>query len=342
MTVDKNITVDLARIQPHKVIKIHEGDVNSVFLVLTVLNGGSSVSLSGLTIKYDAVVNNYLVEQDASGSVDSVHNTIRIPVTSNMTAMSGTLRIDVRMKSGTQVLYTQTITAIVEKSVVDGDTIIDFSGITIVQRMDALEVGLAEKLNYKNVQLTGDSYYPNIDTAIESDVIYRVLLGPGNSFDGWCVFNGYRNYSAGTEVSQIRTDRSGNLFYRTGTTTGSYGTVLWSDEWKQYAPLPISTLVYDNNTYTISNPSGGSVTFGDVLAQLNAGQNTLKVKLSGSNKYYFATVTEYSAGNDTSQANSITIAVSVIDFSNGVWVLGSASGSAADPFSLVLDTFGTS
>jgi hypothetical protein len=56
MTIDKKITVDLNRVQPHKVIKIHEGDVNSVFLVLTVTKDGESVSLSGLTIKYDATL----------------------------------------------------------------------------------------------------------------------------------------------------------------------------------------------------------------------------------------------------------------------------------------------
>ena len=139
MTIDKNITVDLARIQPHKVIKLHEGDVNSVFVVLTVTNNGESVSLSGLSIKYDAVINNYLAEQDANGSIDSTNNTIRIPVTSNMVAMSGTLKVDVRMVENTEVVYTQTITMQVEKSIVEGSTIIDFSGITIVQRMNALE-----------------------------------------------------------------------------------------------------------------------------------------------------------------------------------------------------------
>ena len=139
MTVDKNITVDLARIQPHRVVKIHEGDVNSVFIVLTVTNLGASVSLTGLTIKYDAVINDYLAEQDASGTVDTTNNTIRIPVTSNMTAMSGTLRVDVRMINNAEVLYTQTITMLVEKSVVEGSTYIDFSHTSIVQRLDAIE-----------------------------------------------------------------------------------------------------------------------------------------------------------------------------------------------------------
>lgn len=137
MIIDKKLTVDLNRIQPHKVIKIHEGDVNSVFLMLTVTQDGASVSLSGLTIKYDATIAGYLAEQDASGSVSN--GMIRIPITKNMTALPGTLKIDVKMKSGTEVLYTQTITMIVEKSVIDGSTMIDFDGSSIGGRLHALE-----------------------------------------------------------------------------------------------------------------------------------------------------------------------------------------------------------
>lgn len=164
MTVDKNINVDLARIQPNRVVKIHEGDVNSVFLVLTVTNLGASVSLTGLTIKYDAVINDYLAEQDATGTVDTTHNTIRIPVTSNMTAMSGTLRVDVRMINNTEVLYTQTINMLVERSVVQGSTIIDFSGITIVQRMNALEEAIGGLPNsYMHFQYAHEAHSSGYD-----------------------------------------------------------------------------------------------------------------------------------------------------------------------------------
>lgn len=182
MTVDKNVTVDLSHVQPHRKITIHENDVNSVYIVISVVNNGSSVSLSGLTIKYDAVINDFLAEQDASGSVDTTNNTIRIPVTTNMTAMSGILRIDIRIISGTEVLHTQTITAIVEKSVVDGSTIIDFSGINIVMRLNALESAVAGKENQSNKvtslpHFSTDTQYPS------AKCVYNELKKKQNAID---------------------------------------------------------------------------------------------------------------------------------------------------------------
>ena len=39
MIIDKSITLDLNRVQPLKVIRIHQGDVNSVNIVINVTNG---------------------------------------------------------------------------------------------------------------------------------------------------------------------------------------------------------------------------------------------------------------------------------------------------------------
>ena len=43
MTIDKNITVDLNRVQPLKTIQIHEGDTNSVRLVFTLTKDSADV-----------------------------------------------------------------------------------------------------------------------------------------------------------------------------------------------------------------------------------------------------------------------------------------------------------
>lgn len=142
MKINKSLNIDLNIISPQKYIRIHEGDVDSVDILIGVTVDDESVDLTGVTIKYDATINNYLAEQDADGSV--VDDKISIPVTQNMTAMSGLLLIDVRMIQNDQILFTQTICATVEKAVVNGSTYIDFDKITIVQRMNALE----EKMDY--------------------------------------------------------------------------------------------------------------------------------------------------------------------------------------------------
>ena len=142
MKINKSLNIDLNIISPQKHIRIHEGDVDSVDILIGVSVDDESVDLDGVTIKYDATINNYLAEQDADGSV--VDDKISIPVTQNMTAMSGLLLIDVRMIQSDQILFTQTICATVEKAVVNGSTYIDFDKVTIIQRMNALE----DKMDY--------------------------------------------------------------------------------------------------------------------------------------------------------------------------------------------------
>lgn len=136
MTIDKNITVDLNRVQPLKTIQIHEGDTNSVRLVFTLTKDSADVDLSSVSIKYDAVIGDYLAEQDAPGSIED--GKAVVPVTANMTAHSGILKVDVKLVEGESVLFTQTIKLLVERSVINGDTIIDISGTTIDQKLDKL------------------------------------------------------------------------------------------------------------------------------------------------------------------------------------------------------------
>ena len=83
MTIDKNITVDLNRVQPLKTIQIHEGDTNSVRLVFTLTKDSADVDLSSVSIRYDAVIGDYLAEQDAPGSIED--GKAVVPVTANNT-----------------------------------------------------------------------------------------------------------------------------------------------------------------------------------------------------------------------------------------------------------------
>lgn len=263
MTTDKKITVDLNRIQPHKVMKIHEGDVDSVFLVLTVTEDGSPVSLSGLTIKYDATIAGFLAEQDKSGSVSN--NTIRIPITKNMTALPGALKIDIRMISGTQVLYTQTVTMIVEKSVIDGSTKIDFDGTTIVGRLNELESGFldvktvvqilnakfpieAEDIKDNEVVKVQSITASDVDTALSNNVAYSVNL-EGRSNLMFCV-------NSGTNLrAQVRFDTLGYMKYRSqskDSTTGKW------NAWTDWSPIA-SNMNMANGAVTSTKIADGAV-----------------------------------------------------------------------------------
>lgn len=253
MTIDKNISIDLARVQPHRIIKIHEGDVNSVFVVLSVTNGGASVALKDKTIKYDATIAGYLAEQDADGSVDN-DNTIRIPVTSNMTAMSGTLKIDVKIKEDDEVLFIQTITLIVEKAVINDSTIIDFSGITIAQRFNELDESVDSLNNAINAMDSDQNGKVNIkavvddaiDTADEYNTIYLHRIG--SNYRGLVFFSGYSNYAAGVSVTQFRLTRDQGFQYRTGISQGSHQYTwdkTYSEQWTPIADDKVdkSTLI---------------------------------------------------------------------------------------------------
>ena len=82
MIIDKSITLDLNRVQPLKAIRIHQGDVNSVNIVINVTNENKSVDLTGKAVMYDATISNILAEQDAHGSISG--SKITIPITKNM------------------------------------------------------------------------------------------------------------------------------------------------------------------------------------------------------------------------------------------------------------------
>ena len=159
MIVDKNLTIDLNRVRPLKVITIHEGDKNSVRLVLSITNNSESVDLSSVAVKYDATIANTLAEQDATGSIDGTKAII--PITANMTAIGGILKIDVKFISGSSVLYTQTITMMVEKSVINGDTVIDASGTTIAGQISNLTAVVD---GFINRSYTKDQVYTKTET----------------------------------------------------------------------------------------------------------------------------------------------------------------------------------
>ena len=142
MQIDKQITIDLNHVRPTDNIRIHVDDKNSVRLALTITKNNVAVSLSNITVKYDAAIAGYLAEMDAVGSTSG--SIAYIPITNNMVALPGLLQIDVKFIESNQILYTQTISMTVDKSIIDETAVIDLSGTTIGRRLDGIDERLDE------------------------------------------------------------------------------------------------------------------------------------------------------------------------------------------------------
>ena len=259
MIIDKNITLDLNRVQPLKVIRIHQGDVNSVNIVINVTNENKSVDLTGKAVKYDATISNILAEQDAHGSISG--SKITIPITKNMTAHSGLLKVDVKIIEGItekSILYTQTLTLIVERSVINGDTIIDASKTTIEQKLNDFELrleGLVSDIYSKSeVDEKLESYYtkPQTDSLIANKVNHVFVNDATEEncdrFTDWntmyhLYINGVYQLLLNTSSTgcQYRFTRSGDVFYRTYNLNES----TWN-EWNHLSKrIPSNTITND-------------------------------------------------------------------------------------------------
>lgn len=252
MIVDKNLTIDLNRVQPLKVIRIHEGDVNSVRLVLKLTKDNTAVSLSNITVKYDAVIAGYLAEGDANGSISD--GKVIIPVTANMTAMSGILQVDVKLVEGTSVVFTQTITLLVDKAVINDETIIDFSGTTIGQRLDNIEATLEAKADSASVYTKGE-----VDSKLagKQNHAYRNITDLSDCDNMTDPGTIYRFYYGGTyhwlictspTGAQYRFQKNGEVYFREYNTT----TNVWGNWTSIHTKIPSGTITGGMiNDYTI-------------------------------------------------------------------------------------------
>ena len=138
-----NLRVDLTYDYINKDISLHEYDVNGTELVLSVYDSNSEFDLTGCTAEYDATIAGCLAEEAAAATITPDSNIIKVPVTANMTAMNGKLLIDVKIKKNNDILTVYTVSADVKRAVINGATIIDISGTTIMQRFNEIESMIA-------------------------------------------------------------------------------------------------------------------------------------------------------------------------------------------------------
>ena len=129
-----NLRVDLSLAFVNKKIHLHEGDVNGTELVLAVYDNNSEFDLTDCAAEYDATIAGCLAEESAEATITDT-NKIKVPVTSNMTAINGLLLIDVKIKKGDDILTVYTVSASVKRAVINGATIIDIDGTNIMQKI---------------------------------------------------------------------------------------------------------------------------------------------------------------------------------------------------------------
>ena len=129
-----DLRVDLSDDYINKDIIFHEGDVNGTELALSVYDNNSEFDLTGCTAEYDATIDGCLAEESAEATITDT-NKIKVPVTANMTAIPGLLVIDVRILQNGDILGFQTISAKVQRSVINDKTIVDPTLLTDYKRI---------------------------------------------------------------------------------------------------------------------------------------------------------------------------------------------------------------
>lgn len=265
MIVTKTINLDMSRRLVNDTIRLHEGDVNGTALALNITDNGTPFDLTGCTAKFDAVIGKYLAEADGVATISG--STITVPITPQMTAINGLLKIDVKIIKGGSILFFQTLEMNVQRRVIQGDEQIDLDGTTIGQKLELLDE-LFENPPEQRLEI----YDNDLDRADRNDTVYihKVHSGTGSYVKGLVLVAGDVPPYQG--CTQYRLRKSGSVEYRTGalnTTTDPYS-YDWSytatGNWKRLATLddipdiPEVVNPWKNKTY-ISH--GDSITWQD-------------------------------------------------------------------------------
>lgn len=227
MIHSKNISIDLSRQYTGEVIRFHEGDVNGSALIIAITDNGEAFSLSGCTAKYDAIVGGHIAEINAAATISG--NSITVPITTNMCAKSGLLKIDVKIIKNNDILFFRTIEAHVQRRVINEDAVIDDSGFTLGERVSNLEAKFP--VNTKNIAdgaVTLDKLNDDVTDYISDEVSENMgayMLLPGSAPDDGNLWRqGQIGFVGGKPV--IKTSSVGSFNYAVLATEAYVDTVL--------------------------------------------------------------------------------------------------------------------
>ena len=176
MICERVINIDLIHPYVGENLRFHEGDVNGYDIKLNIFKNSMSFDLTGCTVKYDAVIGQYLLECNASGTI--TNNTVVIPVTEAMTAYPGNLLIDVRIIKNEEILSFQTLKAYVQPRIItddivtpEGERIADATT-RMSEEIDEIEVELDKTVKIADVYTNPGSGQLGINDATDNDTLY--------------------------------------------------------------------------------------------------------------------------------------------------------------------------
>lgn len=263
MIYTKSIQVDIAHQYLNDVIRLHEGDASGAQLQISMFNNGAAFSLTGFTVKYDAVIAGYLAEQDAAATVSS--NMITVPITANMCAKSGTLEIDVKIIEGSgnnaHVFFLQKFEAFVQRRVINEDVIIDVSGTTIGAKLAELD-GEIDDIYGKMVYIKNINSN-EIDTATDAQTVYIVYTEQSRYCRLFCA-------TKGNLRTQYRFDTYGYVMFRKQRQVNGE----W-EAWQAWTPIAsadniaagaVSTAKIADGNVTADKLASGAVTSGKLAS----------------------------------------------------------------------------
>ena len=137
MTSHIKIKLELNSSNMIEVLEAHQGDKNSRFIDVMLTSDGEILQIGdGISAKYDATIDNIVVADDLSATVDTTENIITVELTENMLSMSGLLKIDLKILESDALITAQTLRVKVGKSVINNDSKFEPTGGTVKQFID--------------------------------------------------------------------------------------------------------------------------------------------------------------------------------------------------------------
>lgn len=155
MTSHIKIKLELNSSNMIEVLEAHQGDKNSRFIDVMLTSDGEILQIGdGISAKYDAKIDNIVVADDVSATVDTTENIITVELTENMLSMSGLLKIDLKILESDALITAQTFRVKVGKSVINGDSKFTPTGGTIQQTIDEVSAAKGDSKTLKEALAT--------------------------------------------------------------------------------------------------------------------------------------------------------------------------------------------
>ena len=166
-TMYQDITLDFAENRSLKTVKLKQNESGTRKIRVALAFSGVPIILAGTeTVTYSAAVEGVSVVAEAACMISS-NTYIVIPVSSQLTVLSGKGSCDVKIATGDNVLYTATFQLDIERAVVSSSTpeIVPTSDFIAELKEETLET----MANY--IRYTLSSVYPEYTRNIYSEII---------------------------------------------------------------------------------------------------------------------------------------------------------------------------